>query len=417
MTPQRQRLVLVALMWAGALLSVAALVAARREADRLPPVPRAPGAPPVDAVAAEGAPPPRPAVPAPPAAPPSVYRLDARHTGRSPHRGPDAGQLLWSVELGARVTAQPVADRSGTLYVGAHDGGFHAIRDGRALWRQDLGGPVWSTAAVDDAGVIYVGSDAGALHAFGSGGGLRWRLQLEGDVDTGVLLGPGGDLYVAAGRWVHRVTRTGELVWRYAADAKIFATPAALGDGTLVVGSQDDHVHALTPEGERRWVYRTEGDVDASPSIGDDGTIYVGSDDRRVYALSPEGQLRWSAHVEGMVRAPLGLTLDGAVLAGVFGPRPRLIALDAATGRERWTFSLAVADTTEIGVASGPLVDAQGNVYFGAHDDYLYALTPRGELRWAEAVAGDVDSSPVLMADGTLVVGSDDGRLYAFGRR
>ncbi len=378
-------------------------------------MPRAPGAPAVDAVPSPGAPPPSAALAPPAKGPPTSFRLGPRNTGRSPHRGPALAQRLWAVELGARVTAQPVADRGGNVYVGAHDGRFHAVRDGRVLWRRDLGGPIWSTAAVTAEGLVVVGSDAGALHAFSSDGSLRWRLPLAGDVDTGVVPGPEGALYVAAGTGLHRVNADGTLAWRYEADAKIFATPALGPDGTLYVGSQDDHLHAVTPEGARRFVYRTEGDVDGSPSVDEAGTVYFGSDDRRVYALEATGGLRWSAELGGMVRAPLGLTLDGGVLAGVFGPRPRLVCLDAARGRERWVFSLAVADTTEIGVASGPLVDRDGNIYFGAHDDTLYALTAHGELRWAEEVGGDVDSSPVLLPGGTLVVGSDDGYLYAFG--
>ena len=414
-TPSRRRLFLIGLMWAGAALSLAALVVARQDAEALPAVPRAPGAPATDAVPSPGARAPEATVSPPVEGPPTSYRLGPRNTGRSPHRGPGEARLLWAVDLGARVTAQPVADRAGTVYVGAHDGRFHAIRDGRVLWRQDLGGPVWSTAAVTEGDLVVVGSDAGTLFAFTRNGSSRWRLPLGRDVDTGVVPGPGGALYVAAGAGLHRVTTEGQLVWRYEAGSKIFATPAIGPDGTLYVGSQDDHLHAVTPDGEARFVYRTEGDADGSPSIDAAGTVYFGSDDRRVYALDASGALRWSADLEGMVRAPLGLTLDGGILAGVFGPRPRLVCLDASRGRPRWVFHLAVADTTEVGVASGPLVDRDGNIYFGAHDDTLYALTPHGELRWAEEVGGDVDSSPILLADGTLIVGSDDGHLYAFG--
>jgi outer membrane protein assembly factor BamB len=54
-------------------------------------------------------------------------------------------------------------------------------------------------------------------------------------------------------------------------------------------------------------------------------------------------------------------------------------------------------------------------VVFGSQDDRLYALDSEGHHRWSLELGGDVDSSPVLAADGTLYVGSDDGRLYAIG--
>jgi outer membrane protein assembly factor BamB len=50
---------------------------------------------------------------------------------------------------------------------------------------------------------------------------------------------------------------------------------------------------------------------------------------------------------------------------------------------------------------------------FGSQDDRVYALEPDGKLRWSVELGGDVDSSPILSPDGTIYVGSDDGKLYA----
>jgi outer membrane protein assembly factor BamB len=117
--------------------------------------------------------------------------------------------------------------------------------------------------------------------------------------------------------------------------------------------------------------------------------------------------------VGGYVRAPVALGAGASVIAGVFGPRPRIVSLAASDGRIRWEFAVTVADSPQLGIASGALVDVDGNIFVGAHDDYLYSLTPDGELRWALATGGDVDGSPVLGTDGTLFVGADDRRMYA----
>jgi hypothetical protein len=37
----------------------------------------------------------------------------------------------------------------------------------------------------------------------------------------------------------------------------------------------------------------------------------------------------------------------------------------------------------------------------------------RGGVRWRFATQGDVDAPLTLLSDGTLVAGSDDGRVYA----
>ena len=349
-----------------------------------------------------------------PDGPPRMYRGDRRHTGRSGFKGPGSAAVAWSFETQSRVTAQPVATRDGRVYVGSHDGTFYALNDaGGEQWRRDLGGPIYSTPAVDDRGNVYVGSDARVFTSFSRSGEARWRIQTEGDADTGVVISDAGVIHFGAGSELWAVRADGTVDWKFQAQGKIFATPAVDDDGTVYVGSQDDHFYAVAADGRLRWSYRTGDDNDSSPVIGDDGTIYFGSDDHKIYALSRDGDLRWATDVEGMVRAPIGLSRDGAVLVGVFGPRPRVVALDADDGEVRWYFPVTVADTTEIGVASGPLVDADGNIYFGAHDDYLYALTANGELRWAFEAAADVDVSPVLIREGMLVFGSDDHRIYA----
>lgn len=349
---------------------------------------------------------------------PRQFRGDRRHTGRSAYVGPRAAELAWSFETKGRITAQPVVGPSGEVYVADHGGSLHALTPfGRLRWAQELGGPIYSTPLVDDEGNVYVGSDARAISSFSPEGELRWRLATEGDADTGIALAPNGRLHVAAGQELFAIERDGTVRWSFRAGGKLFTTPAIADDGTIYVGSQDDHLYAVSPDGELVWSYRTEGDNDSPPAIGDDGTIYFGSDDRRVYALARDGSLRWATPLEGMVRAPVGLGPSGAVYVGVFGPRPRVVCLDARDGSERWHFAVTIADTTEIGVASGPLVDRDGNVYFGAHDDYVYSLTPMGDLRWAFRTEGDVDSTAVLAPDGTLYIGSDDKKLYALRAR
>ncbi|MCB9601452.1 MAG: PQQ-binding-like beta-propeller repeat protein [Sandaracinus sp.] len=407
-----RRTVLLVAMWLGAAGAMLVLWLGRDDEASL----RAPAAAPGLTVPGEAAP--APTTPPDdadwPEGPPRQFRGDRRHTGRSAYVGPRAAELAWRHETTGRITAQPVVGPEGEVYVADHGGTLHALTPyGRERWSRELGGPIYSTPFVDDQGNVYVGSDARAISSFTSEGDLRWRLPTEGDADTGLTQGPNGRLHVAAGAELFALERDGTVRWSFRASGKIFTTPAIADDGTIYVGSQDDHLYAISPDGELRWSYRTEDDNDSSPAIGDDGTVYFGSDDRKVYALAPDGTLRWSAAMEGMVRAPVGLGPGGAVYVGVFGPRPRVVCLDAADGHERWHFGVTVADTTEIGVASGPLVDRAGNVYFGAHDDYLYSLAPTGELRWAFEANADVDSSPALAPDGTLYFGSDDRHLYA----
>jgi len=425
--PKRYSLVhvvVVAALWGAAITAAIFLFLNRRAAEGPPPpladahgtpihTPNTPHAPPGPAR------PPR--VAPPPAGPPLSYRGDRRHTGRSAYRGPTTANLRWRfvTENPAHVddpaiSAQPVIAPDGTIYIGSHDHYFYALTpEGQVRWRKDLGNRIYSTALVDADGNVYVGSDDDFLFAYTSTGTLRWKLPTEGDADSGITQAPDGSLRFAAGSDLWAVKTDGTVMWRFRARSKIYSTPAVDDDGTTYVGSQDDQVYAVAPDGAMRWSYTSRKDVDGAPVIGDDGTVFVGGDDGKIVALDAQGRPKWSVSVDGYVRAAVGLGLDGSVIVGTFGPRPRIVALEAATGATRWFFPVTIADSAEVGISSSPLIDRDGNVYCGAHDDFLYALDGEGHLRWVLETGGDVDSAPVLGPDGTLYVGSDDGILYA----
>ena len=65
------------------------------------------------------------------------------------------------------------------------------------------------------------------------------------------------------------------------------SSPTVGLDGTIYVGSDDDHLYAINPgDGSVKWRMDLGGDVRSSPTIGVDGTVYVGSDDNKVFAIS-----------------------------------------------------------------------------------------------------------------------------------
>jgi len=351
---------------------------------------------------------------------PTQHRGDRRHTGRSGFLGPLRAERTWAAETGSHVVGQAVIGRDGTAYVGSRDHHVYALDPaaGAVRWRRDLGGDIYSTPAVvtDAAGdeLLYVGSDSNFFFILeAASGDVRVSLRTDGDVDTGIAVAEAGTTDFRAGQDMWAVAMDGTVRFRFRAADKIFSSPSIDDDGTVYVGSQDDHLYAITPEGQLRWSFTARNDIDSGPVVGDDGTIYCASDDHRVYALDRNGELRWEADVGGYVRTPVALGLDGNVLVPVFGPHARLVSLDAATGREQWHFSVTRSQANELGVGSSPVVDRDGNIYFGADDDYLYAIDRHGEMRWIYPTGGNVDADPILSQDGVLIVGSDDHHVHA----
>jgi len=283
---------------------------------------------------------------------------------------------------------------------------------GQEAFRVDLGDRIYGSVLVTDSG-MYVGSDSDRFFGLSHRGARRWSLSVDGDADTSAVQTSYGAIVLAAGKTVYAVRGDGSVQWRVKAKRKVYSSPAAAPDGTVYVGAQDDRLYAIGRDGKVRFATALQGDVDCAPSVGDDGTVFVGTDGGVVVAVEPErGGIRWSRSVGGFVRGALTLTRRHTVVAGVYGPAPRVVSLDAATGEELWSFGIQGTGAQEFGVHGSPVEDRDGNLYFGAQDDSVYALTSEGELRWRMGVGGDVDGPVVLTGEAQLVVVSDDGKVY-----
>ena len=122
-----------------------------------------------------------------------------------------------------------------------------------------------------------------------------------------------------------------------------------------------------------KWRLDLSGEVISSPVVGPDGTVYLGS------------VIKDTRHPEHFITA---VNADGTV---------------------KWRFSTGWWDTQ---TQSSPALGADGRIYVGAQDGYLYALNSNGTMAWRFAAASPVQQHPVVGTDGTVYIGMD-GLLYA----
>jgi outer membrane protein assembly factor BamB len=290
---------------------------------------------------------------------------------------------------------------------------YGLTESGQQRYSVDLGDRIYGAPLVQNESV-FVGSDVHKFFGISSGGTIRFRLDADSDVDTGAVPTPWGGIVFASGKIVYAAKPDGSLLWRIHTRRKVFSSPAVADDGTVYVGSQDHHFYAVAPDGKVRWRVDLGGDVDSAPAIEDDGAIMVGSDKGQILSLAPDsGEVRWRTEVGGFVRGAISLGRDGTVLAGTYGPTPALVALDPTDGSVRFRFSIPGTGAPEFGIHGGPVEDSKGRLYFGAQDDHAYCVSADGALLWKFKTGGDVDAPLVITPRGLLLVGSDDGKLYA----
>jgi len=76
-------------------------------------------------------------------------------------------------------------------------------------------------------------------------------------------------------------------------------------------------------------------------------------------------------------------------------------------GYKKWVY------TTGDAIHSSPVIGADGTIYVGSQDGTFYAVNPDGTQQWAFPTALPVVSSPALAPDGTIYIGSGNTFLYA----
>lgn len=221
--------------------------------------------------------------------------------------------------------------------------------------------------------------------------------------------------------------RRPSVTWAFSTGGPVTSSPALIAepingvDPGVLIGSHDGRVFLLDAQGRARWTFSTSDLVWSSPALsaGDarGPVVYVGSDDDHLYAIDARtGQQRWKARI-GACRESRGVgpeasrcdvdagpTLggDGTIYTGgdgIYAFRP--------DGSLRWRYP------TSGHVSSAPALLADGTVVAGSQDNLIYGIGPDGSKRWDFRTGGDVEGAPAVAEDGTVYVGSDDGKVYA----
>ncbi|PLX80698.1 MAG: hypothetical protein C0616_07335 [Desulfuromonas sp.] len=239
-------------------------------------------------------------------------------------------------------------------------------------------------------------------------------------------------------------------VWRRETGSFVDASPVKVGDA-LVVAGWDAVLRAIDLDGKERW----------NIALGEEGDSAVAFDDERVYLQSWNREIlavdRENGEVEWRIFYPESLADDhrqGGVaraddLLLVPAWNGSLLGIEAKTGTVRWNIDcgyplrstpLVIDDVIYQGSGSGRLtaLNLQGEFLwtrdFGApllaspaavpgglavvnKEGVLTVMNRLGETKWRGELRESVFYSAPLYADGSLLVATTAGNLYAFDPR
>ena len=215
-------------------------------------------------------------------------------------------------------------------------------------------------------------------------------------------------------------TLTTTIAWRATVGSArgAYLQPAVL-ENAIFAAAADGAVVRLSPAGEVVW--RADAKAKISGGVGSDGfTVAVGTPRGEVIAFGADGKELWRSQILGEVQSP---PLVGRGLVVVRGSDFRVTALDAESGRRRWTYQRATTPLTLRGASE--IAFAGDLVVAGFPGGRLVALaSSNGAVRWDVIVSeprgateverlADVMGQP-LVAAGDVCAASYQGRLSCF---
>ena len=153
---------------------------------------------------------------------------------------------------------------------------------------------------------------------------------------------------------VYALDKNGQQRWSQPTAGFVISSPALSRDGTLYIASFDSRLYALDAQtGTVKWFFPTFDHVYSSPALAEDAAgntkaIYFASTDGNVYAVNPAGKLIWKFYVGDPIRSSPVLGRMPAGHSGrilyVGAGNGTLYALDAQTGRRRWSYDTTSRD-------------------------------------------------------------------------
>jgi outer membrane protein assembly factor BamB len=313
------------------------------------------------------------------------------------------GSLLWTFPAGRAIYGGALVTEDAVFFA-SDNGCVYKLKrsDGKELWRYDLGdsrvsrippnpqvfdydqhGP---TPVLAD-GIVYVGAGDGGFHAIRSDSGERlWRIQSNAKIRVTAAIHGTQVVFATMDGWVCAVDRaSGAEVWSFKNTTAFTSGPAIDGD-IVVVGNRGSMLRALDANtGAELWKQEYWGSWIESTAVfrGDRG--YIGSGDLfLVSSFDPKtGKNIWRTHVNGWVIQRPAVT-ETRVFVGVAGARRRnaalvhqssaLTALARDTGKILWSWPMPEWDGAFLsGFFAAPTV-VDGTIILGGVDGTLYAF-------------------------------------------
>ena len=293
-------------------------------------------------------------------------------------------------------------------------------------------------------GVVYFASNDNGVYAVNTADGtFRWRAEIQGigyqrgDPAFSSPLVMGGAVYIgsANGHVYALDASTGVSLWDYYTGGFSASTPSASGSVVYVSNIRNmvvaldtsvpvvpvDHFAGVEaadtgPEESGSFLWERYIGSGGAETVIADGIVYASNSNRLLALDAATGKELWWRSNGGLVRWLYAWVVVSDGIAYMPTAFNRMSAMDGATGDIIWSYR------TDGGTFVSPII-ADGAAYFASYGRYVSPLTPpylnsvdaaTGEFRWRTEVGyqGLLRVFPKVLS-GIAYYGTDNGYMYA----
>ncbi|MFB3893387.1 MAG: PQQ-binding-like beta-propeller repeat protein [Phycisphaerae bacterium] len=319
-----------------------------------------------------------------------IHRLDMLRASQAVEK-----KHLWAFEVKGGALGSPVVADGKAFIVGA-DRKVYAVdvKTGKEVWKYaDVGdGPMPLGEPVVTDGLVIVSDRSKALHAIdASTGKLSWKFESQ----------PAGNQNQNQNQAQQVKQAQAMVMIARAGGVDGIGQPSAAGGRVFVMDMNDKQLHAIDARtGKRAWEVNP-GQMPVGRLAAGDNAVCVTGMDGSLTAFNPKtGDKLWT---EKNIVNPTGLAVNGDMVCYV--SQDSLVAREAATGKETWTYKLpnpaAAAGGNgafmaqawvngrmlgNTGGSDGPLAIADGAIHVLAGEDMLAVDAKTGKKKWQYAI-------------------------------
>ena len=359
------------------------------------------------------------------------FRHDDLNTGNQPAYAPNNLTLAWNVDLGNGAIDAPMVAWQG--YTAVVTGGILNMttylydtnssvcvlnQTGTVLWHRDIGTGYQVGSPLIYDGKLIVPSADGKVYAFNAlTGDSLWTYDTGSKSSHGVTSSPiayNGKIIIATGNGNFiSLLPNGTKDWNMTIAPGLYSSSPAASNGTFYIGTEDGKLDAIAADGSAvQWALQIGSKVRGSPILLKDEIVvtYLNYTQNSptsggLAGISYTGQLLWQRSTDVTPGSPV-LTKAGIAAVTYTG-----IVMVKSDGTLVFNKSLGT------GFAGAAPSSVGGSIFLVTNEasSRLIALTNSGEIYFQRALSpAQYALSAPSIADGLLMVSSDNGNVYAY---